>query len=143
VFSCRVCLSDFENGEDLRILPCFHSFHVKCIDQVCYNNYCCHSYLCGLLVNSISLYTHPHTHTHTHALHTHTNVCFRVTKWLRINKTCPICKGIVFCWFALLLLILVLLLLLSSLLLSLKRHVCVIDNNYSIFAINIMLSSLT
>jgi len=31
--SCNICLTDFEDGEDLRTLPCFHSFHCDCIDN--------------------------------------------------------------------------------------------------------------
>ncbi|KAF5794861.1 putative transcription factor C2H2 family [Helianthus annuus] len=31
---CAVCLSEFEEGEELRTLPkCMHSFHVPCIDM--------------------------------------------------------------------------------------------------------------
>ena len=29
---CQVCLTDYENGDVLRILPCFHEFHTPCID---------------------------------------------------------------------------------------------------------------
>jgi len=30
---CSICLSLFENGDELRILPCRHRFHSECIDQ--------------------------------------------------------------------------------------------------------------
>lgn len=29
---CQVCLTDYETGDVLRILPCFHEFHTPCID---------------------------------------------------------------------------------------------------------------
>ncbi|XP_050296232.1 RING finger protein 44 isoform X2 [Anthonomus grandis grandis] len=44
--SCVVCMCDFEARQMLRVLPCSHEFHAKCID-----------------------------------------------KWLRSNRTCPICRG--------------------------------------------------
>ncbi|XP_045468837.1 RING finger protein 44 [Harmonia axyridis] len=44
--SCVVCMCDFEARQLLRVLPCSHEFHAKCID-----------------------------------------------KWLRSNRTCPICRG--------------------------------------------------
>ncbi|XP_067935259.1 uncharacterized protein [Watersipora subatra] len=30
---CRICMSDFENGEEIRTLNCFHDYHSSCIDQ--------------------------------------------------------------------------------------------------------------
>jgi hypothetical protein len=31
--SCPVCQSEWEAGDEVRILPCEHQFHTKCIDQ--------------------------------------------------------------------------------------------------------------
>ena len=31
--SCSICLSDFEKGQMVRSLPCFHLFHRHCIDR--------------------------------------------------------------------------------------------------------------
>jgi len=31
--SCVVCMSDFEEQQMLRVLPCYHEFHVRCIDK--------------------------------------------------------------------------------------------------------------
>ncbi|XP_052705176.1 E3 ubiquitin-protein ligase RNF38-like isoform X3 [Crassostrea angulata] len=44
--SCVVCMCDFENRQLLRVLPCSHEFHAKCVD-----------------------------------------------KWLKTNRTCPICRA--------------------------------------------------
>ncbi|KAJ9684223.1 hypothetical protein PVL29_016621 [Vitis rotundifolia] len=39
---CAVCLSEFEEGEELRTLPeCMHSFHVACIDMWLYSHTNC------------------------------------------------------------------------------------------------------
>lgn len=40
--TCAVCLSEFEEGEDLRTLPeCMHSFHAECIDMWLYSHSNC------------------------------------------------------------------------------------------------------
>lgn len=31
--NCQICMEDFEEGDELRTLPCFHLFHSKCVDQ--------------------------------------------------------------------------------------------------------------
>ena len=38
---CAICLSQFENGDELRILPCQHNFHTDCIDQWLRTNRTC------------------------------------------------------------------------------------------------------
>lgn len=43
---CVVCMCDFESRQLLRVLPCSHEFHTKCVD-----------------------------------------------KWLKANRTCPICRA--------------------------------------------------
>ncbi|CAG8485604.1 8148_t:CDS:2 [Paraglomus occultum] len=30
--TCVICLEDFQDGDELRQLPCFHQYHIKCID---------------------------------------------------------------------------------------------------------------
>lgn len=32
-FRCVVCFSDFEVRQLLRVLPCNHEFHAKCVDK--------------------------------------------------------------------------------------------------------------
>jgi hypothetical protein len=44
--TCVVCMCDFEAKQNLRVLPCAHEFHARCVD-----------------------------------------------KWLKTNRTCPICRG--------------------------------------------------
>lgn len=31
--SCVICISEFELKQTLRVLPCSHEFHAKCIDK--------------------------------------------------------------------------------------------------------------
>ena len=30
---CHICMDDYKEGDSLKILPCFHNYHDKCIDQ--------------------------------------------------------------------------------------------------------------
>lgn len=39
--NCQVCMEDFEEGDELRTLPCFHLFHAKCVDQWLKQNSIC------------------------------------------------------------------------------------------------------
>lgn len=38
---CCVCMCDVEEGEELRVLPCSHKYHRKCIDEWLTYNGCC------------------------------------------------------------------------------------------------------
>ncbi|KAJ8669670.1 hypothetical protein QAD02_000929 [Eretmocerus hayati] len=38
---CTICLSEFEESEDVRRLPCMHLFHIDCVDQWLCTNSCC------------------------------------------------------------------------------------------------------
>ncbi|XP_058804281.1 uncharacterized protein LOC131671683 isoform X2 [Phymastichus coffea] len=38
---CTICLSEFEENEDVRRLPCMHLFHENCVDQWLCTNSCC------------------------------------------------------------------------------------------------------
>ncbi|XP_061696632.1 E3 ubiquitin-protein ligase RLIM [Syngnathoides biaculeatus] len=31
--ACQICFCDYDDGESLRMLPCFHDYHVGCIDR--------------------------------------------------------------------------------------------------------------
>ena len=30
--SCVICMTEYEENEDIKVLPCSHEFHVPCID---------------------------------------------------------------------------------------------------------------
>ncbi|XP_005449197.1 E3 ubiquitin-protein ligase RNF6 isoform X1 [Oreochromis niloticus] len=38
---CQICFCDYSDGEKLRMLPCFHDYHVHCIDQWLKDNPTC------------------------------------------------------------------------------------------------------
>lgn len=38
---CQICFCDYSDGEKLRMLPCFHDYHVKCIDRWLKDNTTC------------------------------------------------------------------------------------------------------
>ncbi|KAH9500015.1 hypothetical protein Btru_076169 [Bulinus truncatus] len=38
---CSICLSDYQRGDEKRILPCSHNFHMNCVDQWLLTNATC------------------------------------------------------------------------------------------------------
>ncbi|XP_054633745.1 uncharacterized protein si:ch211-59o9.10 [Dunckerocampus dactyliophorus] len=38
---CQICFGDYEQGDKLRMLPCFHDYHVPCIDRWLKDNTTC------------------------------------------------------------------------------------------------------
>ena len=46
---CAICISDIENNDILRTLPCFHKYHKECIDPYLIER----SLLCPICKNSI------------------------------------------------------------------------------------------
>ncbi|GFO14641.1 E3 ubiquitin-protein ligase rnf38 [Plakobranchus ocellatus] len=39
--SCVICMNEFEDKQLLRALPCFHEFHVECVDRWLMTNHTC------------------------------------------------------------------------------------------------------
>lgn len=46
--SCLICLMDFASGDELMVLPCFHRYHVDCIDEWLRNHSACPSCRCDV-----------------------------------------------------------------------------------------------
>ncbi|XP_019729499.1 uncharacterized protein LOC109518225 [Hippocampus comes] len=38
---CQICFGDYDDGDQLRMLPCFHDYHVACIDRWLRDNTTC------------------------------------------------------------------------------------------------------
>lgn len=41
VEECNICMTDYEEGDSQKILPCFHSYHSRCIDKWIQKNATC------------------------------------------------------------------------------------------------------
>lgn len=41
VEECNICMTDYEDGDSQKILPCFHSYHATCIDKWIQKNATC------------------------------------------------------------------------------------------------------
>lgn len=39
--SCVVCMAEFEARQSVRVLPCRHEFHARCVDKWLRNNRTC------------------------------------------------------------------------------------------------------
>lgn len=48
---CAVCYTDYEEGEEVRTLPCLHFYHRECIDQ-----WLLHHRLCPICKHVVAVY---------------------------------------------------------------------------------------
>uniref|UniRef100_A0A8C5QZF6 E3 ubiquitin-protein ligase RNF43 n=1 Tax=Leptobrachium leishanense TaxID=445787 RepID=A0A8C5QZF6_9ANUR len=50
---CAVCLEEFADGQDLRILPCCHEYHLNCVDTWLKQNHTCPLCMHNILENDM------------------------------------------------------------------------------------------
>ncbi|KAL3833025.1 hypothetical protein ACJIZ3_007762 [Penstemon smallii] len=50
---CPICLSQFEQGDQIRMLPCSHAFHAECIDTWIVTNPTCSLCRCSVVLSGI------------------------------------------------------------------------------------------
>lgn len=43
LYRCAICMVDFVVGEPIRLLPCMHFYHMRCIDEWLMRSFCCPS----------------------------------------------------------------------------------------------------
>lgn len=72
--TCVVCMCDFEPRQLLRVLPCSHEFHARCVDKWLKVNL--------FRINLILCIYFSHNH-----------FSLSLYFYLQTNRTCPICRG--------------------------------------------------
>ena len=84
---CMVCLSDYEAGETLRTLPCFHSSALRHHRARTHSHCCCRCALAADVVRRCSAVS----------MCVRAGVCSYhqecIDEWLQRNKACPLCKN--------------------------------------------------